>query len=43
MDELYDLQVDPHEMKNLLKSPAHQMTVQQMKAKLRELLHASDG
>jgi hypothetical protein len=43
MDELYDLQVDPHEMKNLFNLPAHQMTVKQMHTKLRDLLASSDG
>jgi N-acetylglucosamine-6-sulfatase len=43
MDELYDLQVDPHEMINLFNLPAHQMTVKQMQIKLKELLASSDG
>ncbi len=42
MDELYDLQVDPHEMKNLFKLPTHQMTVKQMQTKLRDLMASSD-
>ncbi len=35
--ELYDLKTDPQEQKNLIKNPAYQKTVQQMKAELLKL------
>ena len=35
--ELYDLETDPQEQKNLIRNPAYQKTVQQMKAELLKL------
>ena len=42
-DELYDLQADPRETKNLVAAPEHQATVQEMNAKLFATLEASGG
>lgn len=39
MDELYDLRVDPQEMRNLINDPASQSSLQRLKAKLRRLNH----
>ena len=33
-EELYDLQSDPHELRNLIDQPAHQATVQRLRAAL---------
>jgi N-acetylglucosamine-6-sulfatase len=42
MDELYDLENDPYEMKNLVSSLAHQNVLEEMKRKMRQLLQESD-
>lgn len=42
-DELYDLQTDPQETKNLIRDPAHAPTVRQMNRRLFEILAQSDG
>ena len=38
LDELYDLQTDPHEFKNVVWDAANRGTVDQLKAKLHDLL-----
>jgi arylsulfatase A-like enzyme len=38
MDELYDLQADPYEMKNVIKEPAAQQVLVEMQAELKRLL-----
>jgi len=38
MDELYDLKVDPYEMKNLIEEPAAQKELQRLRVELRRLL-----
>lgn len=38
MDELYDLKTDPNEMKNVISDPANKETLDQLRAKLGELL-----
>ncbi|MBX6315737.1 MAG: sulfatase-like hydrolase/transferase, partial [Isosphaeraceae bacterium] len=38
MDELYDLQADPHELKNRIADPATRETLETLKAELRERL-----
>jgi len=38
-DELYDLQSDPHEMKNLASDPTHRETVRDMCKRMRRLAH----
>jgi arylsulfatase A-like enzyme len=43
MDELYDLEKDPGEMKNLFRSPKHQSSVRQMQTNLKQLLEESQG
>ncbi len=40
--ELYDLKTDPQEQKNLIKSPAHQKTLSQMKSELLKLRNQYD-
>jgi N-acetylglucosamine-6-sulfatase len=42
-DELYDLQADPAEMRNLIRDPRHQDVVTRMNASLFETLSATDG
>ena len=42
MDELYDLENDPYEMKNLVSSLAHQKVLTEMKQKMRKLLQESE-
>ncbi|MBD0260261.1 MAG: DUF4976 domain-containing protein, partial [Cytophagales bacterium] len=42
-DELYDLQADPAESRNLIHSPEHQPVVQQMNGQLFELLGQTAG
>jgi len=42
-DELYDLQADPIESKNLIRSPDHQRILGQMSDRLFEVLAATDG
>lgn len=39
MDELYDLKEDPYELNNLIKDPAMQKTIEEMKARLEEVLN----
>ena len=41
MDELYDLETDPYEMKNLIAAPQAQPALQELKAELARLLNAS--
>lgn len=43
MDELYNLENDPGELKNLFHSPKHQSRIRQMQSKLRQLLESSQG
>ncbi len=42
-DELYDLKNDPHERKNLIRDPAHQKTVREMRERLYEVLRETGG
>jgi N-acetylglucosamine-6-sulfatase len=42
-DELYDLQADPLETRNLIRDPAHRKTVQQLNTRLFETLEATGG
>jgi N-acetylglucosamine-6-sulfatase len=42
-DELYDLQADPLETRNLIRDPAHRKTVQQLNTSLFETLEATGG
>lgn len=42
-DELYDLQRDPQETRNLIDDPEHRDRVAQMRARLHQQLQASDG
>jgi arylsulfatase A-like enzyme len=41
MDELYDLETDPYEMKNLVHCPEHRDVLAEMKERLRQLLKAT--
>ena len=43
LDELYDIQADPRELRNLIKSPAHQAIAKQMNQRLFEILESTDG
>ena len=43
LDELYDIQEDPRELRNLIKSPAHQAIIKQMNQRLFEILESTDG
>ncbi len=43
LDELYDIQEDPRELHNLIKSPAHQAIIKQMNQRLFEILESTDG
>jgi N-acetylglucosamine-6-sulfatase len=42
-DELYDLSVDPKEMRNLIRSPEHQETVREMSRRLFQVLGETKG
>ena len=42
-DELYDLEADPSEMRNLIRDPAHAKTVEEMNERLFRLLEESEG
>jgi N-acetylglucosamine-6-sulfatase len=42
-DELFDLAADPHEMRNLIRDPAHAKTAEEMNARLFELLEETGG
>lgn len=42
-DELYDLSVDPREMKNLIREPAHAALVQTLNRRLFQILASTDG
>ena len=42
-DELYDLEKDPHEQKNLIRDPAHQELANKLKQQLFEMLAESKG
>ena len=41
MDELYDLNVDPYEMRNIIRRPGAAKILEQMKAEMKELLKPS--
>jgi N-acetylglucosamine-6-sulfatase len=43
VDELYDLENDPHEIKNLAQEPQHQARIKEMKAQLFQILKETDG
>lgn len=43
IDELYDIQADPHEMRNLIHRPEHRQTIQQLNRKLFEALSETEG
>jgi N-acetylglucosamine-6-sulfatase len=43
MDELYDLEKDPNEMKNLIQSGEHRLVLKQMKQRLLQLLKNSEA
>ncbi|MGF7151269.1 N-acetylglucosamine-6-sulfatase [Sphingomonas zeicaulis] len=43
IDELYDLEADPHEANNLLARPGHEALAERMSAKLFAALEESDG
>ena len=43
INELYDIQEDPHEMNNLFVDPGYKMTVEQMNDKLFEMLEETGG
>ena len=43
MDELYNLQDDLGELKNLYHSPGHQSRIREMQVKLKQLLEDSQG
>ena len=43
LNELYDLQNDPGETKNLINSAAHQSTIRQLNSRLFDLLEESGG
>jgi len=43
MDELYDLRVDPYEMKNLIHDTASQSVMAELKQELQKLLHETRG
>jgi N-acetylglucosamine-6-sulfatase len=42
-DELFDLEADPHEMKNLIDDPAQAETIEAMNARLFQVLEATGG
>jgi N-acetylglucosamine-6-sulfatase len=42
-DELFDLQADPHESKNLIADPAHQATLRALNTQLFALLEQTEG
>ena len=43
VDELYDLQVDPQEMDNLIKDPAHRDIVKSLNSRLFDWLEKTGG
>ena len=43
IDELYDLQADPLEARNLIFSPGHEAIVKQLNSKLFDMLQSTDG
>jgi N-acetylglucosamine-6-sulfatase len=43
LDELYDLQEDPNETRNLIADPRHAATVKQMNTRLFDVLEKTDG
>jgi N-acetylglucosamine-6-sulfatase len=42
-DELFDLEADPREMRNLIRDPDHQKTVEEMNARLFRMLGETGG
>ena len=42
LGELYDLENDPHEYRNLCADPAHQNTVRELRGRLLDLLITAD-
>ena len=42
-DELYDIQNDPHETKNLIRDPAHKLIVKELNKEMFAELEATDG
>jgi N-acetylglucosamine-6-sulfatase len=42
-DELYDIQSDPHETKNLIRSPEHKQVLKKLNEQLFAALEATDG
>jgi N-acetylglucosamine-6-sulfatase len=42
-DELYDIQSDPHETKNLIRDPAHKSVLKKLNQQLFTMLKATDG
>jgi N-acetylglucosamine-6-sulfatase len=43
IDELYDLQKDPHELQNLIFEPSQQARIRQMRAQLHQMLEQSNA
>jgi len=41
VEELYDTQADPHEMKNLAQAPTHRLTLERLRAELRNWMLAT--
>jgi N-acetylglucosamine-6-sulfatase len=43
IDELYDIEADPHERNNLVSSPEHEQTVEQLKTRMFDELERTGG